>query len=386
MNIPNRKYGFIISLLMLVMLVRGANIVAAPIAHVVAEVNDRHKWDASNGDTWDPFWADDDNLYSFNCDGRGFGKKKQNFSFNELAGPGLTQLTGKSINSMDEYGASMAKKADGATWKVCGQECIDGIFYAFVTRNIYGKDGHDPLMRQTSFNASLIKSTDHGLTWTRSAGDNYDKPMWPGNRFGAPGFFHYGRNGGAVTQDGADQYVYAISNNGFWDCGDNFILGRVRRADLPQLQAADWSYWTGGDGADAAAWSRDIARAEPILSRPAKCGWTSPTFIPALKSYILVSWYLTPALKKWFKPDQVVYDFYQAGHPWGPWTFVDSLSDRFLPKDHHMYGPNICAKFQEREPDGSVRVALFTSGCPFEDQPTGLYKLWAIPLILKAGP
>jgi hypothetical protein len=29
---------------------------------------------------------------------------------------------------------------------------------------------------------------------------------------------------------------------------------------------------------------------------------------------------------------------------------------------------------------------MFTSGCPFQDVPTGLYKAWAIPVVLKAGP
>jgi hypothetical protein len=285
---------------------------------------------------------------------------------------------------MDEYGRSGSKKADGATWKVCGQECIDGVFYAFVCRNIYGNESKDPLMRQTSFNASLIKSTDHGLTWTRPEALNYTAPMWPGSRFGAPGFIHYGRNGGSVTQDGADRYVYAISNNGFWDCGDFFILGRIRRSDLSKLDPADWSYFTGGDGANAQNWSSNPDRAKPVFSNPARCGWTSPTFIPALKRYLLVSWYVTPALKHWFSPEEVKYDFYQAEHPWGPWTLVDSLTDQFLPPGHHFYGPNICAKFQESEQDG-VRVALFTSGCPFEDKPTGLYKAWEMALILKPG-
>ena len=355
------------------------------IARVIPDLANLHKWDASNGDTWDPFWADDDNLYSFNCDGRGFGPHGRNLAFNEFTGPALDQLSGKQINPMDEYGRSGFKEADGATWKVCGQECIDGIFYGFVCRNIYGNESKDPLMRQTSFNASLIKSADRGATWTRPEAENYASPMWPGSRFGAPGFIHYGKNGGNVTQDGADRYVYAISNNGFWNGGDFFILGRVKRSDLPRLNAAEWSYFTGGNGGTDQSWSTDPKQARPVFSNPAKCGWTSPTFIPALKCYLLVSWYVTPTLTKWFSPQEVRYDFYEAGHPWGPWSFVDSLSDRFLPPGHHFYGPNICPKFQEEE-KGDVRVALLTSGCPFEDRPTGIYKAWEISLILKTNP
>ncbi|HZE15875.1 MAG TPA: hypothetical protein VE197_09275, partial [Mycobacterium sp.] len=51
----------------------------------------------------------------------------------------------------------------------------------------------------------------------------------------------------------------------------------------------------------------------------------------------------------------------------------------------HMYGPNLCAKYQGRS-GADVWISLFTSGCPFEDQPTGLYKMWRIPLVLKTAP
>ena len=78
------------------------------------------------------------------------------------------------------------------------------------------------------------------------------------------------------------------------------------------------------------------------------------------------------------------YDFYQAEHPWGPWTLIRSQSDNFL-VGGHMYGPSLCARFQE--PSGSdVRMSLFTSGCPFDDVPAGIYKIWEIPLILKTAP
>ena len=34
---------------------------ATPITDVVLDLNHVHKWNNSVGDTWDPFWADDDN-------------------------------------------------------------------------------------------------------------------------------------------------------------------------------------------------------------------------------------------------------------------------------------------------------------------------------------
>ena len=59
-------------------------------------------------------------------------------------------------------------------------------------------------------------------------------------------------------------YVYAISNNGFWDCGDDMIVGRVARSHIGRLRAADWEYFTGGNG-DAASWTGNMDRATPVL-------------------------------------------------------------------------------------------------------------------------
>jgi len=357
---------------------------ATPITDVFADLANIHKWDDSNGDTWDPFWADDGNLYAFNCDGRGFGKQSRNFAFHRLQGDTLTGLKGSLVNAMDAYGKADQKGPDGATWKALGQECIDGVFYAFVSRHTYGHESHDRMLRQTAVNASLIKSTDRGLTWTRTAAENYQSPMWPGPRFGAPYFIHYGQNGGQVTADGADQYVYALSNNGFWNGGDDYILARVPRRKLPDLNAADWTYYAGGAAQAPASWTSQITQASPVLSKPAQCGSGPAVYVPALQAYVLVVWYIPETLKKWFTPRELKYDFYQAPHPWGPWTCIKSVSDNFL-GGAHMYGPSLCARFQEAVgPD--VKLILFTSGCPFEDKPTGLYKMWTIPVVLKTTP
>jgi hypothetical protein len=353
----------------------------ARISQVFFDLDHIHKWNDSNGDTWDPFWADDDNLYAFNCDGRGFGTLRRNLALNKLAGNTIESIAGSSANTMDAYGRSGLRGADGGTWKACGQECIDGIFYAFVSRNTYGNESGDALLRQTAVNSSLIKSTDHGRTWTRSAEENYRQPMWPGPHFGAPFFIHYGRNGGSVARDGAERFVYVTSTNGFWNDGDSYILGRVERHALFQLRSSDWSYYMGGNGMREKSWSRDVRDAKPILSSPAHCGQGPVCYIPELDLYLLIAWYNTEKLSKWFEPTRMRYDVYQAEHPWGPWNFIDSHSDSFLSAGH-MYGPSLCARFQRRE-GSSVVMHMFTSGAPFKDVPSGLYKMWQIPLILR---
>lgn len=347
-----------------------------------ADLNHIRKWDESNGDTWDPFWADDGQLYSFNCDGRGFGKDSRNLAFNLLSGDSLETLTGFQVNSMDEYGKADQRGADHATWKVCGQECIDGVFYAFVARNVYGHESHDPLMRQTSLNASLIRSDDRGKSWKRSVTDNYAHPLWSGGVFGAPYFIHYGQNGGTVERDRATDFVYAISNNGFWNDGDYLILARVARSRIGRLEAGDWQYYRGDDGIRDANWCTNPYEASPILVRQARCGETSITWVPALSKYLLVSWYNPEPLPAWFTPKEMRYDILAADHPWGKWEQVGSFSDKFLTPGKNMYGPSLCARFQQEHP-GRVIVPMFTSGCQFEDEPTGLYKAWMIPLEIR---
>jgi hypothetical protein len=202
--------------------------------------------------------------------------------------------------------------------------------------------------------------------------------MWPGAVFGAPFFVHYGQNGGTFAHDEANRYVYAVSTNGFWNDGDQYTLARVPRAKLAELNVSDWSYFAGG------RWSGKIEEAVPILASPTRCGQSPPCYVPALGLYLMVVWYNTERMTTWFEPNEMRYDFYQAEHVWGPWRPIDSLSDRFM-NGSHMYGPSLCAKFQAGS-GGDVRIHLFTSGCPFEDVPSGVYKAWTIPVVLRTEP
>lgn len=149
--------------------------------------------------------------------------------------------------------------------------------------------------------------------------------------------------------------------------------------------AADWEYYTGSDGLDSKKWSGALSNAVPIFNAPKKCGTTAPCYVPSLGIYLMTVWYSPGKLPKWFEPDEMRCDFYQAEHPWGPWKFISGCSDKFLNPPGHMYGLNVCAKFQEQTADGA-RVWLFMSGCPFDDAPQGLYKFWGFPVILRTTP
>jgi len=55
----------------------------------------------------------------------------------------------------------------------------------------------------------------------------------------------YGRSAGV---DNSDRFIYAVSNVGFWDRGNDMILGRVLKLKIAGRNGADWEYFTGGDG------------------------------------------------------------------------------------------------------------------------------------------
>ena len=194
----------------------------------------------NQGDTWIAAFANGDTIYSPSNDTKGFYTFFQafnsNIAFNKIIFKmnDLSVINGITVNQMDDYGAQGFEGPDVCNWKSSGCYAVDGVIYWVVARHKYGDKSGDPFMRQPAMNASIIKSYDFGKTWSRSAKDNYDKPMFPGSRFSTPYFIQYGTDGSSII-DNADKYIYAVSNNGFWDNGDNLILGRVLRSKIAEL-------------------------------------------------------------------------------------------------------------------------------------------------------
>ena len=321
----------------------------------------------SEGDTWAPAWAGNGHLYSPSNDTTGFhSAPKANIAFNRIEGNNPLHLSGKTINPMATYGKEGERGPDGCTWKSSGCACIDGVLYWVVARHRYGQESGDPHRRQTAQNASIIKSMDYGRTWTRSANLNYHAPMFPGRRFATPYFIDYGRNGLAPQNVG--NYVYALSNNGFWDCGDDMIVGRVARSRIGRLHALDWEFFTGGDG-DAASWTGNMHRALPVLSNPGRVGMTGAAYLHRYQRYLMIGWYYPAGGGKMEgAATHTVWDFYESPRPWGPWTKIGSYDS----KPSGYYSPQVCPKFQTSE-----HVLAFTAGN--WNNPND-YRLTVIPL------
>jgi hypothetical protein len=78
------------------------------------------------GDSWDPTWAQDNDLYAVVNDGAGFGTLKRNIGFNQISGNDPLTLTGQLKNIMDEYGEMNAPIAtDGRNWKSGGSISVE---------------------------------------------------------------------------------------------------------------------------------------------------------------------------------------------------------------------------------------------------------------------
>ena len=305
-------------------------------------------------------------------------------AFNRLFGPDPQALDGQTVNWMRDFtaqdrvrieanaeGRPVRVGADLATWKTRGCTYIDGALYLAIARHTYGELSGDLRRRETSANASLIKSADHGLTWTRSPAETLVSPMFPGPNFSTPYFVEYGR--GAPAIDGSDAYVYAASNNGFWDNGDRLILGRVPRRLIGRLDGADWLFLAGRVGAREDQWARDPAAAAPLVEKPGMIGQSGVWYLAGRDRYMMITWYYTAGSAKAKvagSGTETVWDFHEAPKPWGPWNRVGSHT--WTPQG--FYTPAVCPKFQTKD-----RVYVFTTG-NFHD--SSLYHLTAIPVDL----
>jgi len=323
------------------------------------------------GDTWVAAWAEDDNLYSPSDDTRGFQHAANaNIAFNRLNGSGVRNLSGSTVNPMEDYGKGGEEGPDGCTWKSSGCTFLDGVLYWVVARHRYGEKSGDPHRRQTAQNASIIKSTDLGRTWSRPVRENYQRPMFPGRRFATPYFVEYGRS--QVDVDNAGQYVYALSNNGFWDCGDDMVLGRVLRSKIASLDGADWEFFTGGNGMRRSVWSRNVNDAKPVVQQPLGLGMTGAVYLLAHRRYLMIGWYYPAGGGKMKDAaTHTVWSFYEAPRPWGPWTRIGSHES----SPQGYYSPEICPKFQTEN-----KVWAFTAG---NWNNAEVYRLTAVPLELS---
>ncbi|SDU79170.1 hypothetical protein [Jiangella alkaliphila] len=342
----------------------------------------------------DAVYDPDETLKGYLREAEALGVAGSTVVFNTLTGDDPYTLAGTTITTMPEFYAldqqtirdAQYFKANGRlpaqqlndrlTWKSSGCTYADGRLYWALTRNGYGEMAGDPHHRETQQNTSIIVSADGGHTWSPNAEQALAHPMFPGTSFASPYFIDYGE--GTERPHGADRYVYAVSNNGFWDNGDYLVLGRVARDRLARLDGSDWEFLEGDDGSVDTSWGHDPARARHILERRGRLGRSGVSYLPHRGRYVTIRWHYPAGSGKVDWPestgvtDETVWDFWEAPTPWGPWVQVGAHA--FFPAGYYV--PAILPRWQS-----AGRVYVLTAG-DFR-KPAEHYKLTVVPVDLR---
>jgi hypothetical protein len=328
--------------------------------------------EATVGDIWSSTWAGNGAIYAVQDDSMFPDGSTANLAISRLDGDDPQHLTYTLINKMQEYGkAGAAFGIEKGTWKAAGIISADNALYVSVNRVLFSSIDRKRRRIET-VDASIIKSTDGGMTWTRTSEENLKRPMFPSNRFSNPVFIQYGKNA-SVSAHGSDCYIYAVSSNGPWSHADYLILGRVLRGKIGHLNGADWEFYRGGgrDGMRDNQWTHDASRATPILSDPDNLGWTNVTYLPQLGRYLMGQWHWLTG--RWHEGD-CTWVLREAPTPWGPWTTV---ATRVWDMYHDYYFPVLAPKFIS---DDGLHIHVFTAG--WGKYTSILYRLSVMPITL----
>ena len=328
-----------------------------------------------NGDLWPSCWADDDNLYTANGDGKGFGTVYSDILVSRITGTPRA-LTGTTLNTNvgTNYSGSVY------TRKPTGMLCSGGAIYmAFQNLNESTFDDAPA--------ASIAKSVDDGVTWTWDA----TAPMFgtPNNaaspkayKFTTIFFLDYGKD----SANAMDGYVYAYGLDNNWRSQESMSLGRVP-ADKVQKRAA-WEFYSGTDENGSPTWTSDITEKVPVLTDtrllyPVMFGPDCPpyqqviaqggvTYDAPLQKYIFSSWSCS------------THEFYEASQPWGPWKHFQStdFGPLRLKENRGQYGISIPSKFISE--DGKTLWVQSNVCCGGDSYRFSLRKLYLVPNVVAS--
>jgi hypothetical protein len=305
---------------------------------------------------------------------------------------------------MTEYGkenetwsSSTSTSSCKASWKANGLTCIGNTLYMTVSRHAYAKgyfgNENNPacnFLWQRAMDGSIISSNDSGLTWSKTPflDANHPTVQFPGFSFGTPAFIQYGKGMNTDLADGADLYVYAISNDGYWANGNKIYLARARRStDIKNR--LNWEYLTSNASPE---WGQ-IEKAVPILENQGHFGVSQAQYIPPSNGapgvYILPQWYFPIDMHT------TVWTFYTSPKPWGPWikmaigTDGDGMEKAWPAangEERGYYNPTIVQKWiGECNPETGTRdLWIIFAGYPGTPNPNpSSYRLQRMRMILS---
>jgi hypothetical protein len=306
----------------------------------------------SDGDLWPSAWSDDDNLYLANGDGDGWTPFNgiYDIAFSKITSghPDTRNLTGERVSQEMGQVWSTAKCSDGSpayNRKPTGLTSKGGVLLMAVqdlNRCPAGLKFYEPMFNDAP-NATVLKSTDKGVTWATSG----SSPMFSDHQFTTIFFLDWGKDGvDNKPNSSMDDYIYAYGMDYNWRDSFSDSVQDPTKLFLARISAADdvqdlnkWQFWTGGLNDEEESWSNpgDISAKRPVLQDDRRvynnvlAGFPSGdirdmttisqgsvTYNRALDRFIYLSW------------TEYTFEFYESPMPWGPWK-------RFLSKDFGAY-------------------------------------------------
>lgn len=268
-----------------------------------------------DGDNWPITWADDGDLYTVYCDGKGFGGGSGEGSMS------LAKVTGSppEIRGENIASASGHKTGGGPEGrKASGLLMIDGVLYMWV-RNL-NKDGTG---------SSLAWSSDHARTW--------EWADWSFPEIGYPVWMNAGRNYEAAQDDYA--YMYSPDTPSAYKTSDHVLLSRVPKGRVTVREA--YEFFAGLNVNGQPTWAANIAERKPVFTDPGHCYRPEVVFNPGLKRYLLLT--ATSGSPRWCGTEEKYLGVFDAPSPWGPWTAVKQIGG--WGGDENRFQPRVPAKW-----------------------------------------
>jgi len=311
-----------------------------------------------NGDNWCLTWADDGDLYTSQCDGRGWLREdgsKRNFKNNQIwrisGGPDSASFKATMLTSAPDYTRKaqevvygpidlttdayeefpQSDRLDVWNWYAYGIVSIEGNMYQFISHVGDGKgfgwfDGSQLIWKP--------KGQKNWLRWNGTDADNNDK--WLLNEGGNELLFYnepdlafsfitvaqYGQD----YRENKDGYVYVYSPSGKYNA-HLLNMARVRKEDI--LDRSKWEYFVKIGEGGKPEWAIGNIEKRGIVHEFPK-GWGfyswSPSVVWNKKTGLFIM-----ACAGTQKPGtgEVLEDYMHyetaglmmlyAEHPWGPW-------------------------------------------------------------------
>ena len=379
----------------------------------------------TDGDTFYNQVCADQNDYTELDDTHGFNKTG---SADMMIGRFTNEATftgAVNVNFMAGYGGTGTSHGSDSQGysrsnKFSGLLCMGGDMYALMGRqnttnsSFYPVSGITGLFEQEY--GTLLMSKDLGATWNSvTAPSNFTAFPYPpaqpaqmtayfadNHKFGAPSFVSYGADDGTLGYtsptcdaavatvtatcrvDNADAYVYILGNDGFWNNGSYLYLARISRAKLKNMSGGDMQYYTNalgdGNGLKDGNWSSSITGVATIFSAPGQIGEPAMQYIPYLNRYVLLNWYYpncnTGSSNAGCPQDNTtagnsVFTFYDAPHPWGPFTAIGSIASfqaaagsafGSMPATSGLYNPTLLHRTAVTSTSASPQMTLLAGG------------------------